>query len=85
MVLQESKIIDAVTYRDTGLIEVRGAIVILRDGTEIARTYHRHVVAPGADTTNEDPRVQAIAAALWTPELIAANQVSRNAAGFPGS
>lgn len=72
--LEEKNIIDAVTYRDSGHIEVRVASVILRDGIEIARTYVRHVVEPGADISNEHPKVQAIAAALWTPELIAAYQ-----------
>lgn len=72
--LEEKNVIDAVTYRDSGHIEVRAAIVILRDGAEITRTYHRHVVEPGADISGEDAKVQAIAAALWTPELIAAYQ-----------
>jgi hypothetical protein len=70
--LEEIQVIDAVTYRDGGHIEVRRARVILKDGAEIARTYHRHVVSPGADVSNEDSRVQAIAEALWTPELIGA-------------
>lgn len=70
--LEEKNVIDAVTYRDSGHIEVRRATVILRDGAEIARTFHRHVVNPGADVSNEDSKVQAVAEALWTPELIGA-------------
>jgi hypothetical protein len=68
--LEERSIVDAVTYRDSGHIQVKTANVVLRDGVEIARSYHRHVVEPGADVTGEDPKVQAIADALWTPELI---------------
>lgn len=70
MPLEESHVIDAITYRDSGHIEVRHATVILRDGSEIARTFHRHVVEPGTDVSGEDPRVQAIATALWTPKLL---------------
>jgi hypothetical protein len=66
--LEEKEIVDAITYRDTGHIEVRKAILILRDGVEIARTYHRHVVEPGQDTAEEDPKVAAIAGALWSKE-----------------
>jgi hypothetical protein len=33
-------------------------------------------VDPGADLTNEDPKVQAIANAIWTEEVIEAYQAS---------
>ena len=48
------------------LIQVRTATVIKRDGTEISRSYHRHVVAPDADITGESAEVQAICAAVHT-------------------
>ena len=48
------------------------AIIIERDGTEVSRTYHRHVVCPGEEVSNEDSKVQAIANAIWTEEVIAA-------------
>lgn len=69
--LEEKEIIDAITFRDTGHIEVRHATLIIKGGVEIARTYQRHVVEPGQDTAQEDAKVDAIAKALWTPELIA--------------
>ena len=34
-------------------VQVRTATVIKRDGTEISRNYHRHVVAPDADISGE--------------------------------
>ena len=34
--------------------------------------YVRHVLNPGDDTSSEDPEIQAVAAAIWTPEVIAA-------------
>ena len=47
-------------------IQVRTATVIKRDGTEISRSFHRHVVAPDADTSNESDDVKAIAAQVHT-------------------
>jgi len=55
-------------------VQVRTATVIKRDGVEISRSFHRHVVAPGADVSNESAEVQAIAAAVHTAEVIAAYQ-----------
>jgi len=55
-------------------IQVRTATVIERDGVEISRSFHRHVVAPGADVSGESAEVQAIAAAVHTAEVIAAYQ-----------
>jgi hypothetical protein len=53
-------------------VQVRTATIISEDGVELSRSFHRHVVAPGADVTNETPEVQAIVAAVHTPEVIAA-------------
>lgn len=46
-------------------IQVRTATIIKEDDTEISRAYHRHVLAPGDDLADQDPKVQAIAAAVW--------------------
>ena len=54
------------------MVQVRRADIILKDGVEIARSYHRHVLAPGDDVSGEDPKVQAVCAAVWTPEVLAA-------------
>ena len=48
------------------LIQVRTATVIKRDGTEISRSYHRHVIKPDADITGESAEVQAICNAVHT-------------------
>ena len=74
MALTETTLIDQIEIVKNNSIQVRTATIIERDGTEIAKTYHRHVVAPGEDVTNEDTRVQAIANAIWTEEVIAAYQ-----------
>jgi len=53
-------------------IQVRTATVIKRDGVEISRSFHRHVVAPDADTSSESADVKAIAAQVHTDEIKAA-------------
>jgi hypothetical protein len=80
MALIEKQIVDKVELVESNHIQVRTATIIEKDGTEIARTLHRHVVSPGDDISNEDPKVQAIANAIWTEEVIAAYQalISQN-------
>ena len=53
-------------------IQVREAIQVLEDGNIISQSYHRYVVAPGE--TSNDAKVQAIIAAVHTPDVIAAYQ-----------
>jgi hypothetical protein len=74
MALTEKTIVDKVELTEVNTIQVRTATIIERDGTEISRSFHRHVVSPGEDISNEDPKVQAIANAIWTEEVIAAYQ-----------
>ena len=58
-------------------VQVRRATVIERDGVEISRSFHRHVLQPGTvgvgtdqltdtDISGEDADVQAICTAAWT-------------------
>ena len=76
MALEEKSVVDKVEVLLNGSIQVRRRDQILKDGVEVAATYHRHVINPGDDTANEDPRVAAIAAATWTEEVVAAYQAS---------
>ena len=76
MALIERQLVDLVELVQSNHIQVRTANIIERDGVEVTRTFHRHVLSPGADVTNEDPKVQAIANAVWTEEVIAAYQTS---------
>ena len=53
-------------------VQVRTATVIKRDGTEISRSFSRHVVAPDIsadDLANESTEVQAICNAVHTDEI----------------
>ena len=50
-------------------VQVRTATVVSEDGVELSRSYHRHVVSPGDDTSGEDAQVQAICAAVHTQDV----------------
>jgi len=71
MGLIEKKIIDKIEIVVNNSIQVRTATIIEKDGIEIAKTYHRHTLNPIDNIANEDSRVQAIANAIWTEEVIA--------------
>ena len=60
-------------------VQVRTATIIERDGVEISRSFHRHVVHPGMDTSGESAEVQAICAAVHTQAIIDAYNASLEA------
>jgi len=53
-------------------VQVRTATVITEDGVELSRSFHRHVIQPGDDYSNEEAEVQAVCAAVHTDEVKAA-------------
>ena len=59
-----------------GTLQIRRADIVLKDDVEVGRTYHRHVLMPGEDVTNEVQRVKDVAAATWTTEVVAAYEAS---------
>ena len=77
MALTEIKIIDKIEVVESGYIQVREATRIMRDGNQIAQSYHRWAYAPGSDISEMPTNVQAIAAAAWTPEVIAAYEAQQ--------
>jgi hypothetical protein len=54
------------------VLQCRRADIVEKDGVEVGRTYHRHVRLPGEDMSGECAEMQAVATALWTPEVVAA-------------
>lgn len=71
MSLTETKVIDQITVTENGIVLYREATRILKDGEQIAQTFHRTSLAPGQDLTGHDSKVVAIATAAWTPEVVA--------------
>ncbi len=73
MALTEETVQDKIeVVGDYKHVHVRTATVIKRDGEEISRSFHRHVVAPNDDITGESTEVQAICAAVHTDAIKAA-------------
>lgn len=67
------------------ILQCRTALITEKDGVEVGRTYHRHVCCPGDDVSGECEQIKSIAAALWTPELIAAYKASLPAEPAPAA
>ena len=58
--------IEVVSQGSWSCVQVRTATVIKRDGEEISRNFHRHVVMPDADLSAEDADVSAICTTVFT-------------------
>ena len=81
MALEKQIVVDLIEAVENGTVQVRTCTRIMEDGKEISSTFHRHVVAPGADYSAEDAKVQAICAAVHTPEVIAAYKAAQTIQG----
>ena len=66
------------------IIQCRRADIIDKDGAEVGRTYHRHVRVPGDDVSEDCAELQAVAAVLWTQDVIDAYQASIADSQLPG-
>ncbi len=74
MALTETKTIDQITVTENGTVLYREATRILKDGEQIAQTYHRTSLTPAQDLTGHPANVVAICNAAWTAEVIEAYQ-----------
>lgn len=70
--LEKTVKVDLVEVTENGCVQVRTRTAVVEDGKQLSASFHRHFVAPGDDYSKEDPRVQAICAAVHTPEVVAA-------------
>lgn len=78
--INKEVVIDKIEVIENGGVLIREATRIVEDGNEISRSYHRWSLAPGQNIADQDPRVQAVCNAVWTPEVIAAYQARQEAA-----
>jgi hypothetical protein len=67
--LTENKNIDQIEIVCDWNIQVRQATVIEKDGVQVARSFHRWVLTPDSDISDQEQKVQDIANAAWTPEV----------------
>jgi len=76
--LEKETLNDKIEIVQTGngypVIQVRTATIITDDGVEISRNFHRHVLTPDADLSNEGSDVVKLANAVFTASVKAAYQ-----------
>ena len=77
MALEKQIVVDLIETIENGCVQVRTCTRIVENGKQISSTFHRHVVAPGDDYSNEDAKVKAICAAVHTPDVIATYQAAQ--------
>ena len=83
MAITKETISDKIETLEDGQVQIRTATIIKEDGTELTRTFARHILAPSTktesgwgdtDISGEDTRVQAICNAVWTSSVKTAYQ-----------
>ena len=88
MALEKVVEVDQIEVKGEYSIQVRQATKVLDDGKQIGGvSYHRHVVHPNSDWSNEDAKVKKIADSLFDADCIEAYFVSQNGhpSGEPAS
>lgn len=82
MALEKQISIDKIEVVENGIIQVRQITRILEDGNELSASYHRWTLTPGQDVSDQEPKVQAVATAIWTEEVVAAYEAQQAANGL---
>jgi len=72
MALTKETIVDKIEVLEMGQLQVRTATRVLEDGVALSSSFHRHVLVPGDDLSEQDAKVSAIATATWTPAVVSA-------------
>lgn len=72
--------IEVINVGDWSVIQVRTKTAVIEDGVELSSSYHRHVVAPTDDLTNESTEVTSIANAVFTQDMKDAYTASQETA-----
>ena len=95
MALTETQVEDKIeVVGDHKHVQIRTATVIARDGTEISRSFHRHVLVCSTksgdplawgdtDISDQSTEVQAICNAVWTDAVKTAYQTAMDAQETP--
>jgi len=83
MALTKEIIVDKIEVLEQGQVQVRTATRVLEDGAVLSSSFHRHVLAPADDLSEQDAKVSAIATATWTPEVVTAYEAMIAAQELP--
>jgi hypothetical protein len=63
-------------------VQVRTDTVVIEDGKELSRKYHRHALSPDVDISAEHSEVQAVCNAVWTDQVKADYETFKTNQGF---
>jgi hypothetical protein len=69
MALTENTSIDRIEVVNQWVIQVRKCTTIERDGAFVSNSFHRWVLTPDMDISDQEQKVKDIANAAWTPEV----------------
>jgi len=70
MALTKKVVVDKIEVLEMGQVQVRTATIVEEDGVELTRSFHRAAFMPGDDVSGEPQRVQDLANATWTAEVV---------------
>lgn len=82
MALEKNSVVDRIEVLENGFVQVRTKTTIMEDGKLLSANFHRHTIAPGADYSQEEQRVQEICAVAQTAEMIASYKAAIAALGI---
>jgi len=68
--LTKKIVIDKIEVLEDCQIQVRQKVAIMEDNVELSSSYNRWVLTPGQEIFDQDTRVQAVANALWSDEVL---------------
>ena len=80
MALEKKIILGSLSVNTNNSLGVQMDSIIEEDGVELSRSNSRKVLAPGDDVSGEDAKVQAVAGAVWTTEVVEAYAAAQAAA-----
>ena len=69
MALTEKIEIDRIEVVNDWIVQVRQATTIEKDGVFVSKTFHRWILTPDSDISNQEQKVQDICNVAWTPEV----------------
>lgn len=77
MSLEKKVFVDKIEIVENGSVHVRTKTAVFENGVCLSSSFHRHIILPGNDYTNEDTKVQAICKAIHTAEVVEAYKTSQ--------
>ena len=76
-------IIDLIEVMQNDVIRVRVKTSVFSNDVQIAESFEHRVIAPGNDYSGENAKVQAIAASIHTPAVVAAYKAAQDERNTP--